>query len=439
VNVCVYTLGCRLNQCESEAIADSFSKEGFTVVTEDQGADLYIVNTCTVTSKAEQKARRMIRKFAKDAVTLATGCYAQVNEEELKELSENVIVVPLEKKAHLLKLSAHLKASLVAGMSLAQGCTSFSDGKASVFDYDAASFSYHSRAYLKIQDGCDNSCAYCRVHVARGKAVSLAPETVVQRALELENAGFQEIMLTGVNLTMYDHEKDGLGGLLELLLSSLSQNIRLRLSSMEPDHIDERLLKALQDHRMQPHFHIPVQSGSDKVLQLVDRHYTIAQLSEILEALKSAKDDPFLAADIITGLPGETDEDFEQTKQFIIDQGFSMLHVFPFSPRPDTPLFHAKNRVPEKIRDERALELRNLSKTLHDAYKRRQVGKKAEVILQKRKGGYWYGLSSNYLDVKVLNAPPFAKEGMLVSGSFSALPEKGNMMEFVCNEESVLH
>ncbi len=304
MNVCVYTLGCRLNQCESEAIADSFSKEGFTVVNEDQGADLYIVNTCTVTSKAEQKARRMIRKFARIAPTLATGCYAQVNEEELKELSDQVIVVPLEKKAHLLQLAKHLKASLVSGMSMKEGCLSFSDGKASVFDYDAASFSYHSRAYLKIQDGCDNSCAYCRVHVARGKAVSLDSSLVIERALALEEAGFQEIMLTGVNLTMYDHQREGLGGLLEKLLSALSANVRLRLSSMEPDHIDERLLQALKDPRMQPHFHIPVQSGSDRVLQLVDRHYTISELSVILEKLKQSKDDPFLQLISSPAFPG---------------------------------------------------------------------------------------------------------------------------------------
>ncbi|MEA4859290.1 MAG: tRNA (N(6)-L-threonylcarbamoyladenosine(37)-C(2))-methylthiotransferase MtaB [Sphaerochaeta sp.] len=433
MNVCVYTLGCRLNQCESEAIADSFAKQGFTIVGEQQHADLYVVNTCTVTSKAEQKARRMIRKFASTAVTLATGCYAQVNEEELKQLSENVIVVPLEKKAHLLKLAEHLKASVVAGMDLKQGCLSFSDGKASVFDYDAASFSYHSRAYLKIQDGCDNSCAYCRVHIARGKAVSLGSGEVIARALALEEAGFQEIMLTGVNLTMYDHEKEGLGGLLELLLARLSDRVRLRLSSLEPDHIDERLLDVLKDPRMQPHFHIPVQSGSDRILQKVDRKYSISELSRILDRLRMAKSDPFLAADIITGLPGEREEDFEETYRFVKEQMFSQLHVFPFSPRPDTPLFKAGDRVPESVRDERALRLRTLSSALHHTYQLDQVGKQAEVILQNRKGGHWYGLSGNYLDVKVLCAPPFAREGMLINGSFGQMLGQEGKMEFLFN------
>jgi threonylcarbamoyladenosine tRNA methylthiotransferase MtaB len=188
---------------------------------------------------------------------------------------------------------------------------------------------------------------------------------------------------------------------------------------------------------MQPHFHIPVQSGSDRVLQLVDRHYTIGELAAILGQLKQVKNDPFLAADIITGLPGETEADFEETKQFILSQGFSMLHVFPFSPRPDTPLYHAKHRVPEKIRDERALELRKLSKQLHDTYKMRQLGKESEVILQNRKGGYWYGLSGNYLEVKVIDAPPFAREGMLVKGRFSdKLPNVGKM-EFISYETAI--
>ncbi len=431
MNVCVYTLGCRLNQCESEAIADSFSQEGFTIVEEQVPADLYVVNTCTVTSKAEQKARRMIRKFAMQAPTLATGCYAQVNEDELKGLSDNVIVVPLEKKAHLLKLAKHLKASLVSGMDLRTGCLSFSDGKASVFDYDAASFSYHSRAYLKIQDGCDNSCAYCRVHIARGKAVSLEAGQVIERALALQEAGFQEIMLTGVNLTMYDHQGDGLGGLLEKLLAKLSDSMRIRLSSMEPDHIDDRLLDVLTDKRMQPHFHIPVQTGSDRLLKKVDRHYTIAELANILDRLRKAKGDPFLAADIITGLPSERDEDFAATRQFILEQQFSFLHVFPFSPRPDTPLYRAQDRIPESVRDERALDLRKLSEQLHHSYRQRQVGSAAEVILQNRKGGRWYGLSGNYLDVAVFAPPVFAREGMLIKGTFGQVVGKEKWMEFI--------
>ncbi len=434
MRICVYTLGCRLNQCESEAIADSFAQEGFDIVGENGASELYIVNTCTVTSKAEQKARRMIRKFARQAVTLVTGCYAQVNAEELQALGENLIIVPLSKKAQLLNLAKHLKSSLVAGFSIWEAASSFSDEEASPFDYDAASFSYHSRAYLKVQDGCDNSCSYCRVHIARGKAVSLDTPTVVQRALALEAAGFQEIMLTGVNLTMYDHQGKGLGGLLEALLEKLSPSVRLRLSSMEPDHIDERLLSALADNRMQPHFHIPIQSGSDAILRRVDRKYTVAELRKIIDRLRSVKDDPFLAADFITGLPGESDADFAATKDLIVDEGFSSLHVFPFSPRPDTPLFESGGRVTESLRDERAKELRQIGKELFERYRSRQVGRPSEVILQNRKGGAWYGLSGNYLEVRIDDPPTFGREGMLVRGRFDRVIEGVNRIGFVVDE-----
>jgi len=437
LNVCVYTLGCRLNQCESEAIADSFARAGFAIVNENAHSDLYIVNTCTVTSKAEQKARRMIRKFSRQGVTIVTGCYAQLNSEELAALGDNLIIVPLSKKAQLLTLAGHINSCLLAGFTLEEAARSFGDEEASPFDYDAASFSYHSRAYLKIQDGCDNSCTYCRVHIARGKAVSLDAATVVERALALQEAGFQEIMLTGVNLTMYDHRGLGLGGLLETLLSALSPAMRLRLSSMEPDHIDDRLLDLLGDERMQPHFHIPIQSGSDRILQRVDRTYTIADLRRILERLRRVKSDPFIAADFITGLPGESEADFARTRDLIIAEEFASLHIFPFSPRPDTPLADPTDRVAESVRDERAKELRELGRSLFARYRSRQVGRSGEVILQNRKGGAWYGVSGNYLEVKIDDPPAFGREGMLVAGRFGAVDEREGRIAFLVERQVV--
>ena len=255
MNVYIYTLGCRLNQAESEAIADSFSKAGFPL-TSSTDADLVIVNSCTVTTKAEQKARRMIRLFAKHAEVIVTGCYAELNKEEVASLSDKVTVFSLKEKASLLKLASHLSAKLAEGYPLHDAIVSFTYRSDDPFAFDASSFQYHSRAYLKIQDGCDNHCGYCRTTVARGASVSLDSDEVVRRALKLEEEGFHEIMLTGVNLTMYDHENEGLGGLVEKLLSSLGSGMRLRLSSMEPDHVDDRLLDTLSDFRMQPHFHI---------------------------------------------------------------------------------------------------------------------------------------------------------------------------------------
>ena len=415
MKVFIYTLGCRVNQCESEAIAESFAKAGHSVLNSHEEADLTIVNTCTVTSKAEQKARREIRLFAKTAPVLVTGCYAQVNPKEIEDLADNVVVLPLLRKPELLGLASFIEnhQNLDVLSQLTEFAKERREGYGGLFDFAPSQFSYHSRSYLKIQDGCDNNCGFCRVHIARGPSYSLDSETVVQRALEIEKQGYHEIVLTGVNLTMYDHTNRGLGGLLEKLLAAVGPDMRFRLSSLEPDHIDDLLLEQLKDPRMQPYFHIPIQSAADKVIKRINRTYDSNHLEYVISRLREIKDDPFLACDIITGLPGEGDEEFEITRSFLERHGFALMHVFPFSPRPDTALYRAKDRVPENIRDERALVLRNLSARLNKAYTERQVCKESEIILEGRRTGHWHGLTGNYLKLDVTGVPDNANVGDL--------------------------
>ena len=415
MKVFIYTLGCRVNQCESEAIAESFAKAGHSVLKSHEEADLTIVNTCTVTSKAEQKARREIRLFSKTAPVLVTGCYAQVNPKEIEDLADNVVVLPLMRKPELLGLASFMDEHRSSDVlkEIREFAKERREGYGGLFDFAPSQFSYHSRSYLKIQDGCDNNCGFCRVHIARGPSYSLDSELVVQRALEIEKQGYHEIVLTGVNLTMYDHRNRGLGGLLEKLLAALGPDIRFRLSSLEPDHIDDLLLEQLKDPRMQPYFHIPIQSAADKVIKRINRTYDSNHLEYVISKLREIKDDPFLACDIITGLPGEGDEEFEISRSFLERHGFALMHVFPFSPRPDTALYRAKDRVPENIRDERALVLRNLSAKLNKAYTERQVGKEAEIILEGRRTGRWHGLTGNYLKLDVSNVPENASVGDL--------------------------
>lgn len=415
MNLFVYTLGCRVNQCESESIAQAFEKQGQAVVKEASEADLVVVNTCTVTSKAEQKARREIRLFAKQSPVLVTGCYAQVNAGEIKELADNVYVVPLQRKHDILKLPQIIaqRSSENLETVLEDFCNS-KDMGGGVFDYSASGFSYHCRSYLKVQDGCDNNCGFCRVHIARGPSRFLDPDTALQRALEIEKNGYHEIVLTGVNLTMYDHEGNGLGGLVEKMLEKLGPDMRFRLSSLEPDHIDDRLLACLEDPRMQPYFHVPIQSASDKVIQRINRHYNAQHLEQVITRLRQIKDDPFLACDIITGLPGEEEADFEITRSFLERHGFAQIHVFPFSPRPDTALYRAKDRVPESVRDARAAVLRKLSEKQNLEYCERQVGKMNEVILEDKSRGIWTGLTGNYMKITVSNVPADSKCGDLL-------------------------
>lgn len=428
MRVAVYTLGCKLNQCESEAIADAFRNTGCEIVHPGEAhIDLYVVNTCTVTSKAEQKARRMIRKFAvaddpdslsndfsTSSEVIVTGCYAQMEADAITALDDHVTVVSLDRKSGLLSLPEHLSARLASGLSLRDAIRDFvssslPEGVQQVslqdrFAYSARTFTSHARAFLKIEDGCDNSCAYCRVTLARGPAVSLDCEEAVRRARSLEADGFFEIVLTGVNITAYQSQGKGLGALLQTLLDETTE-IRFRLSSLEPDMVDGSLLTAIADPRVRPHFHIPVQTGSDALLVSVRRHYTSHDVVRLVRELRSIKDDPFIAADIITGLPTETDDDADLTMSLIEDCGFSQVHVFPFSPRPGTELYTASGRVTESLRDSRAERLRLLSRELHEAYVARWIGRSVEAIIEHVSSQGATALTENYLSIRVTGIP----------------------------------
>ncbi len=417
MKVYFYTLGCRLNQAESEAMADAFSKENFKVEKEWQEADLIVVNTCTVTSKAEQKARRMIRLFSKNAkAVIVTGCYAELNAKEINSLGPNLICFSLKEKASIMDLPKYLKENLIGKDVLFDGVRSFfPDKDKSEFSYNPTSFSYHSRAYMKVQDGCDNECGYCRVTIARGPSTFIDIDTAIKRAVELEKSGMHEIMLTGVNLTNYDHDGHRLSGLLKALLDNTGPGMRFRLSSMEPDNVDDKLLDVIKDSRVQPHFHIPVQSASTKVLEIANRKYSMEHLEYVIQRLREVKDDPFIAADIIAGLPGEGDEEFDITRLFVERMDFSSLHVFPYSPRFGTPLYEVPHPE-ERVRDERTLVLREIAKRNERKYIARQKGKKVELLFESD----GYGTTGNYLKVKVKSEIPL-KEGELYKAEITSL------------------
>jgi threonylcarbamoyladenosine tRNA methylthiotransferase MtaB len=411
----LYTFGCKLNQYETEALASEFRGQGFSLVSPDEDAEIYVINTCTVTSKSEQKARRLIRKISRQrsrSLLIVTGCYAQLNRDDLAGLGENVWVVSQEDKAGLIELPARLKqrsgtaAGALSGSALTPVDLSAVAGDPFRFRVDR--FSYHSRAFLKVQDGCDYSCSYCRVPLARGKSVSLDPEEAITRAREMEQGGYREVVLTGVNLTAYRHGEIRLPGLLSGLLGG-TQRLRLRLSSLEPEMVKPELAEVLGNPRICPHFHIPIQSGSDTILPRMRRRYRAEQIVRAVESLREAKGDPFLAADIIVGFPGETDQDFLASYRLVETLKLSKLHVFPFSPRPGTPAEHMSDRVPERIRDERVRKLLSLSDSLHELYTGRWVGKRVEVVLEGERSqtdpGSWRGLSENYLKVLVEGVP----------------------------------
>jgi threonylcarbamoyladenosine tRNA methylthiotransferase MtaB len=413
-----HTFGCKLNQYETESLASTLSGGGFTLVSPAGEAEVYVINTCTVTSRSEQKARRYIRGLARrhgEALLVVTGCYAQLNREELQALAGNVLVVPQEQKALLLKLpefvraGGELRRDPASRWLLREGPGADGDSPPNnVFDFQVERFSFHSRAFLKIQDGCDYSCSYCRVPLARGRSVSLAAEEVLLRAGRLEGQGYRELVLTGVNICAYRDSEIGLPGLLAKLLAGTT-TARLRLSSLEPERVDEELAAGLSHERVCSHFHLPVQSGSDAVLLRMRRRYRSERVRKAVHLLRQCKDDPFLAADVMVGFPGESDADFLATRDLIEETGFSRLHVFPFSPRPGTRALTMRGRVAERVRDRRSAELIGLSQRLHDRYVGRWEQREVEVVLEtaagRADGAAWQGLSGNYLRVVVEGVP----------------------------------
>lgn len=393
LSISFHTLGCKLNQLETESIAEAFKKEGFSLVEWGQRADIFVVNTCTVTSKAEQKARRIIRKALRDnpaACLIASGCYAQLDGKALEQLSEDgrIFVVSGDLKSLLLDLPSYL---------MDQACTSVdvlpllhrwmrekiqsNDSQGDPFRFDVQDYSYHSRAFLKIQDGCNNGCAFCRVRLARGHSVSLASSVLLERLKQLEHHGFAEAVLTGVNLNQYKDGEMTFSALLKYLLAGTS-TIALRISSTEPEGVDEHFQQVIADPRIRPHFHLSVQSGSDRILQNMRRRYSSEKVAEAVHGLRKAKGDPFIACDIITGFPGETEADFEATYRLCKNLDFSWIHAFPYSPRPGTEAFSMRNRVPEETSGERMDRLLKLAEEGKRAYVTRWIGKTVAAVVE---------------------------------------------------------
>ncbi|MBN2655866.1 MAG: tRNA (N(6)-L-threonylcarbamoyladenosine(37)-C(2))-methylthiotransferase MtaB [Spirochaetales bacterium] len=410
---------------ETEALVSSFRQQGVSIVSAENGADIYVVNTCTVTSKSEQKARRMIRKFSRDnnsSLVIATGCYVQMEEEEVLTLGDNVVTVSLDDKDTILDLAEFIGSyrfdlkelkSRTALWLQEHLATSRTDG-GERFRYSPADFNFHSRAFLKIQDGCDNKCAYCRVTIARGASVSLDSEEIVLRLNQLAQKGYREVVLTGINIDSYKSGNLDLAGLLRKILDETS-GFRIRLSSLEPDTLTEQMCRVLADERICPHFHLSVQSGSDAVLKAMRRNYTSETVREAVRQLRAVKDNPFIAADIIAGFPGETETDLEESMKIITELNFARAHVFPFSPRPGTEAYDMTPKVPERETVIRASRLRKASEESYRSYIAESLGKEATILLEHcDEKGLWYGFSEAYIRFAVENVDKNAHAGEMV-------------------------
>lgn len=416
------TLGCRLNQSETEGAARFFSDSGFIADFSPLTADsdfsrffLFVINTCSVTTKAEQKARRLIRLILSknpSCSVLVTGCYAELSRKELCAIDKRVCVLEGKRKSLVSKLPEKLMKQLesenFSGENIASFIQNFFDttviikkdvsqtssvlksAAISPFELVTPNFLHHSRPALKIQDGCNFACTYCTIHIARGKSVSLDVNEVLKRVRELENEGYGEVVFTTVNISNYAAPFKAADGTEEVfdfkdLLKYLLENtekIKFRISSLYPQIVDEDFCRVIKNKRICPYFHISVQSGSNSILKAMARPYKAETVIRAVKLLKIAKENPFLACDIITGFPGETEADFEETLKLCREAGFQQIHAFPYSPRPGTKAATMKPKVSNDVAGKRVAELEKLSKENLSSYIKLFEGCELEAICE---------------------------------------------------------
>ena len=393
-----HTLGCKLNFSESSTLAREFERGGFVRVAPTAEADICVINSCSVTEHADKKCRNLIRKLHRrnpGAIIAVTGCYAQLKPQEIAAIDGVDIVLSNNDKGELFKRVVEL-----SGKGRAQVYSCDTDSLTSFFA--AFSSGDRTRAFLKVQDGCDYCCSYCTIHYARGSSRNLPIADLAAEAQRIAAQGQREIVLTGINTG--DFGRTTGEPFIDLLraLDRVEGIDRYRISSIEPNLLtDEVIAFTAASKRFQPHFHIPIQSGSDRILALMRRRYNTAQFADRIAAVRRAVPDVFLGIDVIVGFPGETDEDFADTYRFLERLAPAFLHVFPYSARPDTPAAGFPNRVPPPVAERRAAELGALSERLHRAFYEKQVGTQARVLWEStRRNGYMYGYTGNYVKVR---------------------------------------
>lgn len=393
-----HTLGCKLNFSESSTLAREFERGGFVRVAPTAEADICVINSCSVTEHADKKCRNLIRKLHRrnpDAIIAVTGCYAQLKPQEIAGIDGVDIVLSNNDKGELFKRVVELSGK----------------GRAQVYSCDTASLTSffaafssgdRTRAFLKVQDGCDYCCSYCTIHYARGGSRNMPIADLVAEARQIAAAGQQEIVLTGINTG--DFGRTTGERFIDLLraLHEVEGIERYRISSIEPNLLTDEIIDfCAASPKMMHHFHIPLQSGSDRILGLMRRRYTAARFAERIAAVRRLMPDAFIGIDVIVGFPGETEADFRATYDLLAELKPAFLHIFPFSERPETPAVELPGKVQAEVATRRAGELEALCRRLHGDYCARAAGAEDTVLFEStRRGGMMFGFTGSYRRVK---------------------------------------
>ncbi len=388
------TLGCRLNQYETDALVTQFHQAGYEVVDYSQRADITVINTCTVTNQSDQKSRNTINQAIRknrEGLIVVTGCMANNHKEQLEANDQITYVVDNERKSQIVSLvDAHYKGEVAHPDSF----------NPDVFGFETVDKSLHTRTSIKVQDGCDNYCTYCIVPSVRGKAVSRPIGEILENVKRVVDNGFKEIVITGVNIGRYDYDGYNIEKAIEKIIE-LPGGFRVRISSLEPDGFGPDFHQLFQHPKMAPHLHLCIQSGSDPILLKMRRMYTVRSFMEIVEKFRKQMPDFNFTTDIIVGFPGETDDDFNQTVNVAKEARFSHIHTFRYSRRKGTRAHRMDDQREEWIKSERSEVIRKISEMNRISYMKSMLDKQQQVLIEKvDQHGMAHGYGEHYLPVR---------------------------------------
>ena len=402
--VAFITLGCKVNQYETNAMTQQFIEKGYKIVEHTEKADIYIVNTCTVTNMSDRKSRQMLRRVKelnKEAIIVACGCYAQVAKEELEKIEEiNLVLGNNEKKDIVEYVETYIKSKNTEKQTIPKVQTEDVMNQKEFVEFGDITFTEKTRAVIKIQDGCDRFCSYCIIPYARGRVRSRKPEHILSEIQKIAKEGIKEVVITGIHIASYGKDFKQEYRLIDLLeeMNEIEGIERIRLGSIEPLLITEEFVYRLEKLSKVCHqFHLSLQSGCDETLKRMNRRYTTEEFKDITKLLRKTFEDAILTTDIIVGFPGESEEEFEKTYTFLKEIKFYKMHVFKYSPRKGTKAAVMPNQIDGNKKEERSKRLIELSNKNEKAYNQQYIGKEVEVLFEEEKDGVWQGHTKNYI------------------------------------------
>ena len=396
------TLGCKVNQYETNGMIQKFKEANYEIVDFDKYADIYIINTCTVTNMADKKSRQMLRRakeLNKDSCVVAVGCYAQVAEDVLEKIEEIDLILGNNEKSDIVN---YIEKYINNNQKVYEASDVLH--KREYVDFGSITYTEKTRAVIKVQDGCDRFCSYCIIPYARGKVRSRKPESVLKEISQIADKGIKEVVITGIHVASYGKDFKSNYKLIDLLedINKIEGIKRIRLGSIEPTLITDLFVERLKKiEKICDHFHLSLQSGCDETLSRMNRKYTTEEFRKVCKILRKTYPNVSLTTDIIVGFPGETNEEFNKTYEFLREVNFYKMHIFKYSPRKGTKAAIMKEQVDGNIKEQRSQKLIILSNENEKKYNESYIGKELEVLFEEDDGEYYKGHTSNYIMVKI--------------------------------------